>query len=166
MTIRDDCGNEWIEIRQSIASFRVPNHGYPTHLSRLVVDSSLQYYLEVLGDCIQKGTLILKDINTSFNHSEANSILDALSGGYAVCDGLEYLSDRMDNLHMKTVQEIGVTENIHATLPDYRFRSNDCCLWIDVRLGPKCDACKVASSQHLALPMDLRCPSSHLHHER
>lgn len=166
VTIQDDCGNEWIEIRHSIAVFRVPNHGYPTHLSRLVVDASLHYYLEVLGHCVQKGSLIFKDARNSFNYSEATSILNALSGGYKACDGIEYLSDRVTNLHMKTVQELGISENIFATLPDFRFRSNDCSLWIDGRIGPRCLACKLASSNLVATPMDLRCPSSHPHHER
>lgn len=167
LSIRDDCGNEWTEIRHSVALFRVPNHGYPTHLSRLVVDSSLQYYLEVLGHCVQKGSLIFKDARNSFNYSEATSILDSLSGGYTVCDGIEHLSERVADLHMKTVQELGISENMFATLPDFRFRSNNCSMWIDVRTGSRCLACKLASSNLLATPMDLRCPSSsHLHHDR
>ncbi|KAI9552136.1 hypothetical protein GHT06_022473 [Daphnia sinensis] len=160
VSMKDECGGEWLEIRQSIAFYRVPNHGYPTHLSRIVVDSSLQYYLEVLGHCVQKGSLIFKDASYSFNYNEAASILDDLSGGYTVCDGIELLSDRITDLHMKNVQELGHSENMYATLPDQRFRSIDCNIWIDSRIGSKCLACKLASSNFIAnTPMDLRCPS-------
>lgn len=160
VSMKDEGGSEWVEIRQSVAFYRVPNHGYPTHLSRIVVDSSLQYYLEVLGHCVQKGSLIFKDASYSFNYNEAASILDDLSGGYTVCDGIELLSDRVTDLHMKNVQELGHSENMYATLPDQRFRSTDCSIWIDSRIGLKCLACKLASSNFIAnTPMDLRCPS-------
>lgn len=166
VTIKDDCGNEWIEIRHSFAFFRVPNHGYPTHLSRLVVDSSLQYYLEVLGQCVQKGSLIFKEASYSFNYSEAASILDALNGGHTVCDGIEFLSNRIADVHhMRTVQEVGNADNMYATFPDNRYRSTECSIWIDGRAGSKCLACKLVSSNYHSTPMDLRCPSSHFHHE-
>lgn len=163
--VKDDSGNDWAEIRHPIAFYRVPNYGYPSHLSRLLVDSSLEYYLDVLGQCVQKGSLTFKDNSNSFNYPEATSILGALSGDYTVCEGVELLSQRVANMHMKTIQDFGNSENMYATLPDYRFRSYDCNIWIDSRIGTKCLPCKLASSDLLSTPMDLRCSSSNLHHE-
>lgn len=161
LTVKDDCGNEWVEIRDAVPTYRVPKFGYPTHLSRLIVDSSLQYYLEVLGYCVQNGSLLLKDVNSSLNRSEAISILCALSGGYIVCAGIESVLDHVPNLHMRGVQEIGNAQDIYATLPDHRYRSNECLKWIDRRIGPRCQACKSVSSDYSIAPMDLRCSSSH-----
>lgn len=166
LSVKDDCGHEWVEIRQSVASYRVPKLGYPTHLSRLIVDSSLHFFLEVLGHCVQSGSLLFNDSSMSFNYTEATSVLNAVSGEYVVCAGIESLTDRSIDLHMKTVQELGSSGDMYATLPDYRFRSNECAKWIDYRLGPKCFACKsvtdVQTSEFSAAPIDLRCTPSHL----
>ena len=157
LTVQDDGGHEWVEIRHSVASYRVPKHGYPTHLSRLIVDSSLQYFLEVLGHCVQNGSLLYKDKSYCLNYSEVTSVLSAVSGEYVVCAGIEHLSDRTADLHMKTVQELGHADNMYATLPDLRYRHIECHKWIDNRFGPNCPACKQATNDLSSAPMDLRC---------
>ena len=161
LTMRDDSGNEWLEVRPSAASYRVPNHGYPTHLARLIVDASLEYYLEVLGHCVRRGSLLHKDAANNFNYSEAVSVICSLSGGHVVCSGIESMYYRVSSLHMRTVLEIGQAENMYVTLPDYRYRSNDCLIWIERNFGPRCPACKEAASGYPSKPMDLRCPTSH-----
>lgn len=161
--MKDDCGNEWVEIRQPVAFYRAPKHGYPTHLTRLIVNSSLQYFLEVLGHCIQNGSLLYNDNSYILNYQEATSILSAVNGEYIVCAGVEAVSDRMaGDFNMKTVQEFGNTKNMYMTLPDHKYRSNECAKWIDYRFGPKCSACKQATIAYSSAPMDLRClPSNH-----
>ncbi len=163
LTVKDDCGHEWVEIRHSVASYRVPQHGYPTHLSRLIVDSSLQYFLEVLGHCVENGSLLYNDNSHSINYSEVTSVLSAVSGEYVVCAGIEHLSNRTADLQMKTIQELGQADNMYATLPDHRYRSNECAKWIDYRSGPKCPACKQAATDLSSAPMDLRCVPTHRH---
>ena len=87
-------------------------------------------------------------------------------GGHTVCEGVECLSERVPDLHdMRTIQRVGNADSMYATFPDGRFRSIDCSVWIDGRIGPKCHSCKLATSNFHATPMDLRCPPSHLHHE-
>ena len=115
----------------------------------------------MLGYCVQNGSLLLKDVNSSLNRSEATSILCALSGGFIVCAGIESVLDHVPNLHMRSVQEIGTAQDVFATLPDHRYRSNECLKWIDRRIGPRCQACKSVSCDYSIAPMDLRCSSSH-----
>lgn len=160
LTMRDDSGNDWLEVRPSVATYRVPQHGYPTHLARLIVDASLEYYLEVLGHCVRRGSLVQAD-TAGFDYSEAVSIVCSLSGGHVVCSGIETVFCRVSALHMKTVLELGQAENMYVTLPDYRYRSNDCLIWMERRFGPKCPACKEANGAYSSAPIDLRCPATH-----
>lgn len=166
LNIKDDSGHEWMEIRQSVASYRVPRHGYPTHLSRLIVDSSLHYFLEVLGHCVQNGSLLYNN-DGNLNYTEASLVLNAVSGEFIVCTGIEALPDKVIDLNIKTVQELGNAKDMYATHPDFRFRSIECTKWIDYRYGPKCSACKHATSLQTvsdmpSAPIDLRCMPSHL----
>ncbi|KAI9563191.1 hypothetical protein GHT06_010649 [Daphnia sinensis] len=161
LTMKDDCGHEWVEVRQSVASFRVPKHGYPAHLTRLVVDCSLQYFVEVLGQCVQRGSLHYNGNNNSLNYPEATSVLSAVNGNYVVCVGVGAIPDRMaDEFRPKAVLEFETAKNTYLTHPDQRYRSNQCAKWIDYRLGPKCGACKQTTFEFSAAPMDLRCVSS------
>ncbi|XP_057367139.2 uncharacterized protein LOC130688195 isoform X2 [Daphnia carinata] len=163
LTMKDDCGHRWVEVRQSATSFRVPKHGYPAHLTRLVVDYSLQYFVEVLGHCVQHGSLHCNSNNRSLNYLEATSVLSAVNGKYVVCAGVEAIPDRMaDEFRPKAVQEFQTAKNMCLTLPDHRYRSNQCAKWIDNQLGPNCGACKEATIEFSTAPMDLRCtPSNH-----
>lgn len=154
LTLKDDNGHDWVEIRQPVASYRVPSHGYPIHLSRLIVDSTLQYFIEVLGHCVRNGSLLHTD--NSFNYSEATSVLGAFNGEYIVCAGVETVLRRASNGHMKTIQETGKMEGMYATLPDNRYRSLKCDKWIDNRLGQICIACQQAIRDYSNSPMDLR----------
>lgn len=164
---RDDSGNEWVDIRQAIATFRVPYFGYPTHLSRLIVDSSLQYFIEVLGHCVQKGSLLCPSATNSLNYAEITSILCAVNGGHVVCAGIGDMSVQPSDLYMRTVQEIAYTENQYVTQPDNRCRSFECLMWIDRRMGPVCPACKTARSfgDKSVSPIDLRRMSSRRHQQ-
>lgn len=157
LTLKDDCGQDWVEIRQSVAFYRVPKHGYPTHLTRLIVNSSLQYFLEVLGHCIRNGSLRYNDNSYGLNYQEATSILSAVNGDYIVCAGVESISHRMaGDSNMKSVQDFGNLKNMYLTLPDNKYRSNECAKWIDYRFGPKCSACEQAALEFSSVPMDLR----------
>ena len=167
LTAKDDCGNEWVDIREAVASYREPKYGYPTHLSRLIVDSSLQYFVEVLGICVKKGSLLCEDASNNLNYSEIGSILSAFGETHIVCAGIDSVSDWVSDLHMRAIQEMGNAENKFATQPDQRYRSVDCSMWIDRRIGQCCPACKTAKlrdyPEYPASPMDLRRPSSFSH---
>lgn len=167
LTAKDERGNEWVDIREPVASYRVPKYGYPTHLTRLIVDSSLQYYVEVLGHCVQKGSLLCENASNNLNYTEIGSILRAFGGGHIVCAGIDSVSDWVSDSNMRAIQELGNAENKFATQPDQRYRSVDCSMWIDRRLGPSCPACKAAKMRdypdYPASPIDLRRPSSHSH---
>ena len=162
---KDEYGDEWLEIRSPVATYRVPKYNYPTHLCRLIVDSSLGYFVEVLGHCVRKGSLY-KDSTHSLNQTETASILAALEGGHVVCQGIESVYKQVPDLHMKTAQELGLSDDMYLTLPDYRYRSHDCLMWIDRRLGPRCLACCQSTSlssddEYSRAPIDLRCNTHH-----
>ena len=162
---KDEYGDEWLEIRSTVATYRVPKYNYPTHLCRLIVDSSLGYFVEVLGHCVRKGSLY-KDSTHSLNQTETASILTALEGGHVVCQGIESVYKQVPDLHMKTAQELGLSDDMYLTLPDYRYRSHDCLMWIDRRLGPRCLACCQSTSmssddEYSRAPIDLRCNTNH-----
>ena len=145
--------------------YRVPRHDYPTHLSRLIVDSNLQYFLEVLGHCVQRGSFF-KDMSSGLNYSEMTSVLCALDGGYRICDGVASFAKRLPAVDAKSAQECGLLRNLDFTLPDHRFRSHDCLKWIDNQLGPSCLPCRsTMSSIDSMAPIDLRCTSHLEQHE-
>lgn len=161
MTAKDDCGNEWVDIREAMATYRVPKYGYPTHLSRLIVDCSLQFFIEVLGHCVRKGSLLCKNAPNTLDYSEAASILSALGGGHVVCSGVDTVPYWDSSLHMRTIQEISNAEHKYVTQPDNRYRSLECSLWIDRRMGPSCSACKAAKfADYSVSPIDLRRSTS------
>lgn len=161
MTAKDDCGNEWVDIREAMATYRVPKYGYPTHLSRLIVDCSLQFFIEVLGHCVRKGSLLCKNAPNTLDYSEAASILSALGGGNVVCSGVDTVPYWDSSLHMRTIQEISSAEHKYVTQPDNRYRSLECSLWIDRRMGPSCSACKAAKfADYSVSPIDLRRSTS------
>ena len=162
--MKDDRGNDWLEVRQFIAGHRVPKHNYPTHLSRLLVNADVHYFLEVLGHCVRQGSLVKDPGNPGLDHSKASALLRALNGGFTVCAGVERSLSTTD----KSVQEICYSENLHLTVPDNRYRSTDCSKWIDNRIGPRCSACllkKTIKEEYSVSPMDLRCTSAHQQYE-
>ena len=162
LLMKDDSGKDWLEIRQSVATHRVPKHNYPTHLSRLIVDSSLQYFLEVLGHCVQQGSLF-NDVSKHLDYSETATVLCALDGGFTVCAGIERDLVEDPTLHRKNTQELCMDENVYVTFPDSRYRSNECTKWINHRMGPNCLACKTNDSsahEYSVCPIDLRFSSS------
>jgi len=162
--MKDDRGNDWLEVRQFIAGHRVPKHNYPTHLSRLLVNADVHYFLEVLGHCVRQGSLVKDPGNPGLDHSKASALLRALNGGFTVCAGVERSLLTTD----KSVQEICYSENLHLTVPDNRYRSTDCSKWIDNRIGPRCSACllkKTIKEEYSVSPMDLRCTSAHQQYE-
>lgn len=158
LTMKDECGHKWMEIRQSVAFFRVPENGYPTHLTRLIVDCGLQYFLEVLGQCVQRGSFFHNDNNHSLNYTEAASVLSAMDGKYVVCAGVKAIANRKaDEFGLNVVHEFRTANNTYLSLPDQRFRSNECVIWMDCRLGLKCVPCKQATAEFSSTPMDLCC---------
>lgn len=166
--MKDDHGNDWLEIRQFVASHSVPKHNYPIHLSRLIVDSSVRYFLEVLGHCVRQGSLI-QDAGNGVDYSKAIAILRALDGGFTVCAGVD--PDSFSRLSAnegedtETKRQICYAEKLQLTLPDNRYRSSECSKWIDNRIGPRCSACLLKRSfKEELIPMDLRCTSSNNDH--
>ncbi len=126
VTFAADAGAEyWLEIRPAVADYRVPDHRYFTHLLRLVVAPSLDYWLEVLGRCVSSGSLA----------ADAARPLDALAGGFRVCVGRQVDAN---------------ASNSRMSLPDCRLRSTNCTYWIDSRGEPRCPACRtVYRSGHI-----------------
>jgi len=162
--MKDDHGHDWLEIRQFATNHSAPRHNYPIHLSRLVVDSSVHYFLEVLGHCVRQGSLI-QDAGNGVDYSKAVAILRALDGGFTVCAGID--PDAFNRLNtdadedIEAVHQICHAEKLQLTLPDNRYRSNECSKWIDNRIGPRCSACLVKRSfKEELIPMDLRCTSA------
>lgn len=159
--VKDGNGDDFLEIRPSIASYHVPKYNYPTHLTRLIVNPILQYFVEVLGRCVRNGTLN-KDSNHSWNITEIVSILDALNGDFIVCQGVKNVAKLRPDLYMKAAQDVDLCDNLYLTLPDYRYRSLDCVLWMDRGLGQRCANCnsytsKASDVDFHSHPMDLRC---------
>lgn len=81
---RDDRGGEWMEIRPSTATFRVPFYGYRTHLLRMIVDQHMSYWLEAVGHCVRSGSL--RSVHSSsLDPAVVIPLLDSLNGGLCVC---------------------------------------------------------------------------------
>ena len=139
VTYYDDLGHEWLEIRRSTASFRVPGYGYASHLVRLIISEQLFFWLEAVGQCVKSGSLRLADA-TAICPSLVQPVLDNLSGSHDICIGRGVV-DKHNRNHPTAFLERAFASNAYLTLPDYRFRSFECSLWIDSRLGPCCDAC-------------------------
>ena len=144
----DDRGGIWLEIRQS-AFFRVPFHGYRTHLIRLIVDQHFTYWLEVLGYCVRSGTF-RAPASGGIDPNLVKPVFDLLANGNAiVCHGRGNLS--IEFLSESALLERGLASRNYFTLPDYRYRSYDCLRLIDNRSGvTQCVACLRPSQPHLS----------------
>ena len=160
LTYCDDEGIQWLEIRSATAPCRVPFHGYRTHLVRLIVDHNLNYWIEAVGRCVRSGsfrpTTISPD-HITVDPELAAPILDAVAGGFIVCQGRGSVLKRVGQFHPKSVVQYAAAERMSFTLPDYRYRSFECSYWIDSRTGPRCEACRASyrrptdiSQHHLA----------------
>lgn len=132
-----------MEIRSpSSLDFKIPNCEYQTHLMRLLVNKSLHFLLEVLGQSVTTGNF-LPEKSAPVDPNLVENVLGSLNGGVIVCQGrgIVRLELREPSRRQEAVREALIDGNV-ITYPDYRYRSCDCELLVDMQNGAtQCSPC-------------------------
>lgn len=130
-----------MEIRPpSSSDYNVPHCGYRTHLMRLLVNKSLHFFLEVLGQRVSTGSFLS---DQSIDPHIVDNVLDTLNGGVHVCQGRGTVPPELTETSRRkeAVRKCLVDGNI-ITYPDYRYRSLDCHFLVDAQNGAtQCSPC-------------------------
>ncbi|KAI9553234.1 hypothetical protein GHT06_021130 [Daphnia sinensis] len=140
----DDFGNTvQMEIRPpSSLDYKMPHREYSTHLMRLLVNKSLSFFLEVLGQSVTSGEFLPENPSGTDPHLIEN-ILGSLNGDVTVCKGRGNVRlELMEPSRRKQAMREGLIDGNMLTFPDLRYRSYDCEYLVDTHNGvTQCSPC-------------------------
>ena len=83
-------GEEWLEIRSTVATYRVPKYNYPSRLCRHIMDSSLARLVPMGTSWKSLAIVFERDLYSQFE-SDWNGLDPALRNGHVVSGNRERL---------------------------------------------------------------------------